>query len=123
MKIAIPVDKADIQSTICVSFGRAPYFLIHDSETQSDTFIDNSAAAGSQGGAGIKAAQLVVDLGADALVTPRCGQNAADVFKGSKTKLYRSVGTDIKENIKACVSDSLEILEEIHAGHHYHGGR
>ena len=79
MKIAIPVDNASINTTICISFGRTPYFLIYDTETKEAVFLDNSAAA-SQGGAGIKAAQTIVDSKAEALITPRCGENAAEVL-------------------------------------------
>ena len=66
MKIAIPVDEKTLESNVCVSFGRTPYFLIYDVETKESIFIDNSAAA-STGGAGIKAAQIIVDNKADVL--------------------------------------------------------
>jgi predicted Fe-Mo cluster-binding NifX family protein len=52
MKIAIPVDEKSLESNVCVSFGRAPYFLIYDTETKESIFLDNGAAA-STGGAGI----------------------------------------------------------------------
>ncbi len=60
MKIAIPVVDASMDSSICVSFGRSPYFLIYETESKESLFIENSAAE-SQGGAGIKAAQIIVD--------------------------------------------------------------
>ena len=83
MKIVIPVDAKTLESNICASFGRAPYFLIYDTETKESVFINNSAAA-STGGAGIKAAQTIVDNNANALLTPRCGQNLyADVIKSA----------------------------------------
>ena len=72
MNIAIPVDEKTLESNVCVSFGRTPYFLIYDVETKESIFIDNSAAA-STGGAGIKAAQIIVDNKASALLTPRLG--------------------------------------------------
>ena len=59
MRIAIPVDEKNIDSSVCVSFGRTPYFLIYDTDSKNSEFIDNSAAA-STGGAGIKAAQTLV---------------------------------------------------------------
>ena len=71
MKIAIPVDEKSMGTNVCVSFGRTPYFLIYDTESKESSFINNSAAS-SSGGAGIKAAQTVVDSKADVLLTPRC---------------------------------------------------
>ncbi|NLK36240.1 MAG: dinitrogenase iron-molybdenum cofactor biosynthesis protein, partial [Gracilibacteraceae bacterium] len=56
MKIAIPMDDKNMEASVCISFGRAPYFLIYDTESNESLFLENSAAA-SQGGAGIKAAQ------------------------------------------------------------------
>ena len=66
MKIAMPVDRKSAEANIASSFGRTPYFLIYDTETKASTVLDNSAAA-SQGGAGIKAAQSVVDSKVDAV--------------------------------------------------------
>lgn len=34
MKVAIPVDDQSMETKICVSFGRTPYFLIYDTETK-----------------------------------------------------------------------------------------
>ena len=121
MKIAIPVDEKTLGSNVCVSFGRTPYFLIYDTETKESVFIDNSAAA-STGGAGIKAAQTIVDNKADALLTPRCGQNAADVIKSADIKLFKTISASVKDNIDAFTNGELPLLDEIHAGFHGHGG-
>ena len=121
MKIAMPVDEKTMDSNLCVSFGRTPYFLIYDTETKESIFIDNSAAA-SQGGAGIKAAQAVVDSQVGALITPRCGENAAEVFNAAKIKIYKMMNSSIKDNIAAFEEDTLSLLDEIHSGFHGHGG-
>ncbi len=70
MKIGIPGDESDITSEVCISFGRTPYFIVFDTETNNIDVIDNSEAA-SSGGAGIKAAQNLVDEKIDVLLTPR----------------------------------------------------
>ena len=70
MKIPIPVDEKDMGTNVCVSFGRTPYFLIYDTETKESTFLDNSAAT-STGGAGIKAAQTLVDNKVNVLLTTK----------------------------------------------------
>jgi predicted Fe-Mo cluster-binding NifX family protein len=121
MKIAIPVDKKTLESSVCESFGRTPYFLIYDTETKESVFIDNSAAA-STGGAGIKAAQTIVDNKANALLTPRCGQNAADVIKSADIEIFKTTSASVKDNIAAFVDGKLSLLDEIHAGFHGHGG-
>lgn len=77
----------------------------------------------SQGGAGIKAAQTIVDNNVNALITPRCGQNAADVIQGAGIELYKTINDSIKDNISALNDGKLSLLEEIHAGFHKHGGK
>ena len=87
-----------MDSSICVSFGRTPYYLIYDTNTKKSEFIDNSVAT-SPGGAGIKAAQILVDKKADIVITPRCGENAANVLKSADIKIFKSNGSSIKGNI------------------------
>lgn len=115
MIIAIPVD--DGKEAVCVSFGRAPYFLIHNAENGETKVVQNPAAE-AQGGAGIQAAQFVVDAGADALITIRCGQNSADVFKAANLKIYRAQGESASENLKLLAEGKLEELTSFHAGFH-----
>lgn len=122
MKIAIPVDEKDIRSNVCASFGRTPQFLFYDTRTKESVFLDNSAVA-STGGAGIKAAQVIVDNKVNALLTPRCGQNAADVLKAADIKIFKTTNASVKENIEDYISGNLPLLEKIHAGFHGHGGR
>ena len=117
MKIAIPVDEKSLESNVGVSFGRTPYFLIYDTETKESVFIDNSAAA-STGGAGIKAAQTIVDNKANALLTPRCGQNAADLIKAADIKIFKTASASVIDNIAAFIDGKLPLLDEIHAGFH-----
>ena len=113
MKIAIPLDENKMD--VCVSFGRAPYFLF--SENGKEEILENPAAQ-AQGGAGIKAAQFIVDQGANALVTVRCGENAAEVFQAAEIKIYKAEGTSAKENVAACVDNKLAELTHFHAGFH-----
>lgn len=121
MKIAIPADEKILVSEVCMSFGRAPYFYIYETNTKMGDFIDNGAA-NSPGGAGIKAAQIVVDNHADILITPRCGENAAEVFKATKLKIYKSKIGSIQDNINAYMDNKLVILDKFHSGFHGVGG-
>lgn len=122
MKIAIPVEDNKVESGVCISFGRAPYFMFYDMDTKQSSFLLNSAAD-SQGGAGIKAAQFVVDNKADVLLTPRCGQNAAEVLQAANIKMFKTVGTSVMDNIEEFAAGKLAALSEIHSGFHNHGGK
>ncbi|HRY12838.1 MAG TPA: NifB/NifX family molybdenum-iron cluster-binding protein [Syntrophomonadaceae bacterium] len=122
MLIAVPVDDKSMKSKVCVSFGRAPYFLIYDTDSGSTDFITNPAAM-SQGGAGIKAAQTVVDSQAKVLLTPRCGENAAQVVAAAGIKMFKTVNDSIQDNIDAYKGSGLSPLEDFHPGFHGQGGQ
>jgi predicted Fe-Mo cluster-binding NifX family protein len=120
MRVAIPVDENHPGTSVCASLARAPYYLIKDTESEELTFVENTAAH-SQGGAGVKAAQLLVDQKVDALLTPRCGQNAAEVLTAAKMEIYKTEYPSARENLEAFKSSVLTALTDFHAGFHGHG--
>ncbi len=120
MKIVIPVDDRSLDSRIANTFGRAPFYLVYETEAEKSTFIDNSAAK-SQGGAGIKAAQIVVDTGTKVLIAPQCGENAAKVIKAANIEIYKNETDSILDTIKAFQEGKLSKLDDIHSGYHRRG--
>ncbi|QSX09361.1 NifB/NifX family molybdenum-iron cluster-binding protein [Alkalibacter rhizosphaerae] len=117
MKIAIPANEQRSEAGICPSFGRAPWYAIFDTLSEELHFMENTAA-NSPGGAGIKAAQLLVDKGVKAVLAPRCGENAAQVLEPAGIEIFRTKSEDMLENIKAFQETELDLLEEIHPGYH-----
>lgn len=122
MKIAIPMNEKDVKSEVCPSFGRAPYYVIYDTETKASVFLDNGAAA-SAGGAGIKASQLLVDNGVGVVIAPRQGENAAKVLADAGVIVYKNIPGSAEDNISAYENNQLGTLAEIHPGYHNHGAR
>ncbi|HHT67249.1 MAG TPA: dinitrogenase iron-molybdenum cofactor biosynthesis protein [Erysipelotrichaceae bacterium] len=120
MIIAIPINEKNLEATVCQSFGRAPYFLFYNTETKECRYLNNSAAT-SQGGAGIKAAQMIADNGATVLLTPRCGENAGEVLSRSKITIYKSIPGTVQQNIDAFSTNELITLDDFHPGFHRRG--
>ena len=116
MRIAIPLDEN--KQDVCIVLARAPYFLFR--EDGKDTIVENPAAQ-AHGGAGIHAAQFLVDSGVNVLITVRCGQNAADVFKAAGMKIYKSANKAAADDLTALEDGKLSELTEFHGG--FHGGR
>ena len=116
MRIAIPLDEN--KQDVCIVLARAPYFLLR--EDGKDTIVENPAAQ-AHGGAGIHAAQFLVDSGVNVLITVRCGQNAADVLKAAGMKIYKSANKAAAEDLAALEEEKLNELTEFHGG--FHGGR
>ncbi len=115
MKIAIPLDENKID--VCPVLARTPFFLLW--EDGQETIISNPAAE-AQSGAGAQAAQFLLDKAITDLITPRCGQNAADVFKAAGIKIYKSAQGTAAENISSLQENKLEELTHFHAGFHGH---
>ena len=117
MKIIIPVNEENENTEISQSFGRAPFYMIYDTETKKTSTMINPATE-SPSGAGIKAAQTIVDSGAKVLLTIRCGKNAHDVLKGADIKVMEAAPGPVKDNLNAYLEGKLSELETIHEGHH-----
>ncbi|MHB1152680.1 MAG: NifB/NifX family molybdenum-iron cluster-binding protein [Eubacteriales bacterium] len=117
MIIAMPADEKTIDTTICISFGRAPYLLFYNTITKESEILDNSAVA-SQGGAGIRVAQVIADHGVKALLTYHCGENAESVLSKAEVLIYKAIPGTIQQNIDAFMHDQLNLLTDIHPGLH-----
>ncbi|MDO4731278.1 MAG: NifB/NifX family molybdenum-iron cluster-binding protein [Clostridia bacterium] len=113
MKIAIPLDEN--KQDVCIVLARTPYFLF--SEDGNNSIVENPAAQ-AHSGAGIKAAQFLVDNDINTLITVRCGQNAADVFKAANIKIYKSANKAAADDLTACEEGKLSELTDFHGGFH-----
>lgn len=59
MKLAIPTDGNDLTAAMSASFGRAPKFMVVDSEAETFDFMNNTRNLNAAQGAGIQSAQNV----------------------------------------------------------------
>ena len=116
MIIAIPTDET--RKNVCVSFGRAPFFLFHNTDTGTTEFVENPAAE-AQGGAGPKAAQVILDHDSDVLITVRCGENAARVLQMGEVKIMEAQGQYALENLQTFLDGKGKELTHFHAGFHH----
>lgn len=69
MRIAFTAQEGHSKSLLEARFGRAPYFIIHDTLKDSWEIIDNTEAEQLVHGAGPKAAQKLFDAKVEVLVT------------------------------------------------------
>lgn len=111
MKIAVMLEED--RQKLCAVFARAPYLLI--AQNDSEEIVENPGAD-AESGAGLQAAQAVLDSGAGVLITARCGENAAAVFQEAGIEIYKAQGDDARENIRLYRAGALEKLTHFHAG-------
>lgn len=107
MKVCITSQGPDLDSPAEERFGRAPYFLVIDTETGSVEAVENQYAGGS-GGVGPKAAQLLIARGVEALVSGMVGGNAHDVLKAAGIRMYGNrAGGTVRDALEAFTGGRL----------------
>lgn len=108
MKICITAQGAALDAKVEERFGRAPYFILIDSETGSFEAIANPYADGA-GGVGPKAAQVIIDRKAGALISGMLGGNAKAVLDAAGIAQYRySSGGSVKEAFEQFKQNTLQ---------------
>ncbi|MCK8827663.1 NifB/NifX family molybdenum-iron cluster-binding protein [Natroniella acetigena] len=121
MKLVITAkDDIGFESELDTRFGRAAYFGIIDIEGKELIFIKNEATSSSSG-AGIKAAQLLADKKADALITGRVGPKAFRGLEKAGIKVYTSSNGEV--SIQDCLTaykagELKEVDGPTNQGHH-----
>lgn len=75
-KIAVSSEGASLDDKVDPRFGRAGGFVIVDVDTMESEYIDNGASQVMSHGAGIQAAELIVQAGAEALLSGYIGPKA-----------------------------------------------
>ena len=76
MRIAVTAAGPELTSAVDQRFGRARYLIVVDTPERTFTAIDNQAGMNAGQGAGIQAAQHVIDNRATAVLTGHCGPKA-----------------------------------------------
>lgn len=88
MKIAVTAAGPELSSTVDPRFGRARYLVIVNTPERTFTAIDNRAGMNAAQGAGIQAAQHVIDNEATALLTGHCGPKAFRALRAAGIDVY-----------------------------------
>jgi predicted Fe-Mo cluster-binding NifX family protein len=110
MRIAVTTAGTDLDSQVELRFGRATSFLVYDTDSSEFEIIDNRQQLNDAQGAGIRAAQIVVHSGADALISGHCGPKAFKVLGHEGVDVYISEKSTIADVLDALAANKLEKL-------------
>ena len=88
MNIAVTAKGKTLDSELDPRFGRAAQFIIFDSETGEFAAMDNSQNLNAAQGAGIQAAQNVINTGSEVLLTGHCGPKAFRTLNAGIVEVY-----------------------------------
>ncbi len=119
MKIVLTTSSTTLDGHLDKRFGRAPGFLIYDTEQQSCEFVDNEQNLNAAQGAGIQAAQNIISTGAKHLITGFCGPKAFKVLQSAGVKIYDTDAVSLKECIERFNSGSLMEINSANAESHW----
>jgi predicted Fe-Mo cluster-binding NifX family protein len=93
-------------------FGRSPWLVKMDTETNHWEAFPNPGASQS-GGAGVAAAQFVIDQQANAVVSGDFGPHAANVFRaaGIQMRLFSDETATVRQAVEYLLQDKLIAFE------------
>ncbi len=114
MKVAVTSKGKDLGSPVDPRFGRCPYFVVVDTETMTTEGIENPGALAGAG-AGVAAAQLIADAGADAVISNLVGPHAFAALKQGGIAIYAGAAGNVKSVVEMLKKDELGRLEEPNA--------
>jgi len=119
MKVVVTSSGADLDAPASPVFGRCLTYVFVDLETMQFEAVPNPAMSAG-GGAGIQAAQFVIERGAQAVLTGNVGPNAFNVFQAAGVPIYLVEEGTVREAVEAYKGGRLQAVSganvQAHAG-------
>lgn len=119
MKLAITATGPELSSPIDQRFGRARYLLIVDTPERSVLAVDNQSGMNAAHGAGIQAAQTIIDNRATALITGHCGPKAFRALQAAGIEVYLTSEGTVAEAIDRFEAGQLTVSSGADVGGHW----
>lgn len=117
MKIVVSATGKNKESILDRRFGRCEYFQIFDTETNEIKVLENSGAS-SSGGAGIAAANQVIDEGAAVVITGSLGPNAFELIEKAGIKAYSCEAVPVFKAVELFQKNQLSEISNAGTAHH-----
>ena len=111
MKIAVSVTAPEQDAAFEPRFGRAAAFLIIDTSSGERQAIANPAAQlGS--GAGIRAAELLIRQGVEAVISGAFGPKAHDVLRAAHVEMYQVTSGTVSDLTARLLKGDLDAVKD-----------
>lgn len=107
MRIIVSAQGESLDAPASPVFGRCPIYILADTETAEFQALPNPAM-NQGGGAGIQAAQFVVEQGAQAILTGNLGPNAFDVLQAAGIPAYLVPEGTVRRAVEAFKAQRLQ---------------
>jgi predicted Fe-Mo cluster-binding NifX family protein len=99
MKLCVTAEEPDIHSLIAEEFGHAPFFIIYDTDTKSWEAFPNKAGESTEG-AGIVAAEQVVSLEPEVVLTGYVGVHGTKKLSSRNIRIIQDEEGTAEASIK-----------------------
>lgn len=108
MNLIISAQNPTIESPVDTRFGRSQWLILVDADTKQWKAFQNPGVSQS-GGAGVAAAQFVVDQNAEVVISGDFGPNAARAFQSAKIemRLFLKQALTVEEAVDLYNSNKL----------------
>ncbi len=111
-KIAITSEGPKMTDRVDPRFGRAGGFVVVDVETMASTYVDNGSSQSMSHGAGIQAAENIINAGASVLLTGSVGPKAFSALKAGGVKIGHNMGgMTVAEAVEAFKAGKVEYTD------------
>jgi predicted Fe-Mo cluster-binding NifX family protein len=121
MRIVVTASAAGLDAPLSAVFGRCPIYVFVDAETMHFEAVTNpSVSAG--GGAGVQAAQFIVERGAEGVVTGNIGPNAFRVLQSAGVPVYLCQDGIVRQAVEAYQAGRLPSADAATVTQHAGGG-
>ncbi len=122
MRIVVSAQGENLDAPASPVFGRCPTYVFVHTETMEFEAVPNPAMS-QGGGAGIQAAQFVVERGAQAVLTGNLGPNAFDVLRAAGIPGYLVPEGTVSQAVEAFKANRLQSMVGANVAAHAGMGR
>lgn len=118
MKMAISATGPSLDAEVDPRFGRCQYYIIIDPDTMQFEAVENSSMMAA-GGAGIAAAQMIANKGAQAVLTGNCGPNAYQTLSAAGLQVITRVSGRIQDAVQAYKAGHFQATSQPNVAAHF----
>lgn len=120
IRLAVSATGESMDSPMDPRFGRCSYFVVVDADGSHKAVRNTGQALGN--GAGIQAAQQIVDMGVGAVITGDVGPNAFRVLSAGNVRMYVGGSGTVASALEAYRRGDLrQTASSTSPGHHGQG--
>jgi predicted Fe-Mo cluster-binding NifX family protein len=117
MKVCVSATSSSLDAQLDPRFGRCVYFIIADPQTLQFEAVSNESKDAT-GGAGIQAAQQIVNKGATVVITGNVGPNAFQALSAANVEIITGACGTIKEVLEQYKRGELKKTDAPTVGDH-----